>query len=200
MNAPRPMPAPSAGPPMGAPPAPMGAPPDTGYPAGADVMQEQGAAGMDPQVDNPVIAGFRSIMMLVQKLTENGDPRANPAKEHLIGLLQTLQGAPAESPMPPAAPPPGGPQGAPMGPQMGEAPDMANIPVGGGPAGMSPPPPPPPMPPEGDIPLPSQQSRPLTQMGSNTGVPMGPNAGAKGKVRPMGQKQTTPQAEPVVLR
>ena len=87
---------------------------------------------------------------------------------------------------------------------MGEAPDMANMPVGGGPQGM-PPPPPPEMPPQGpqgamppqDIPLP--QSRPMSQ--AQGSVPLGPSAGAKGKVRPMHQQPNTPQArEPVVLR
>lgn len=59
---------------------------------------EQGAQG---DVENPVLAGFRSIIMLIGELAKKGDPRAEPAKQALQGLLSSLSGGdlPMEPPM-----------------------------------------------------------------------------------------------------
>lgn len=169
---------------MGA-PSPMGPPPmppqDGGYPSGTDAMAQQPGG---EQIENPVIAGFRSIIMLISELEKNQDPRAAAAKEHLAGLLQTLQGAPMAPPT--AAPEPAmGPEvgaGAPMGPEAAPPPVMA-----------------PPMEPA-PAPMPEMETVPGEQASPPSGVsPMGPQAGAKGKARPM-HKQPNPQGkQPVVL-
>jgi hypothetical protein len=144
-----------------APTSPMSAAPAGGlpgsYPAGADVVQ--GMKGQDGMVDNPVIAGFRAIMMFAKTLMDRGDPRGPQAAQHIAGLLQTLQGAPMDSPMPAA--PAGAPQGAPAGmPPSGEPPMMPGGPapelpqdMGAGAASMPPTPSaptPPPAPPAPD--------------------------------------------------
>ena len=138
----------------GAPPAPT-APPAPGpvgagaYPAGAEVMAQQEAeqAAAQGQVDNPVIAGFQAIMMLVGQLKQAGDPRADAAVEALRNLLTALSGGEGlpgmESPIPeqPGAPGPApgmvppAPGGA-MAP--GQTPAMPGAPAAPGPGPVEP--------------------------------------------------------------
>lgn len=103
MNAPMQNPQPPPMPPAGA---------TGGYPSGAQVVGSE--AGADGMVDNPVIAGFQSIMMFVKELMNRGDPRGQQAAQHVAGLLQVLQGAPMDSPMPPPAPEGMPPEGMPL--------------------------------------------------------------------------------------
>lgn len=128
----------------------MAPPNGGGYPAGSDVVaQRQGADGM---VDNPVIAGLRSIMMLVKTLVDRGDPRGAQAAQHVAGLLQTLQGAPMESPIPSQ-----------QQPVMPEDPPAGENIVGGGPAPEMPAPPTAPAP----APVPTQGPAPDGEMAFN---------------------------------
>lgn len=163
------------------------------YPGGAEVMaeQQQAQAGADGQIENPVIAGFRTIMMLIQTLQQKGDPRAEPAAQHFAGLLDTLQGAPQEPPMAPpqpGAPPAGGP--APGSPAPGGQPPAPTPPPSGNP--------PVPPPPQGPSAQPAAVAPPPPPGGAGA-IPMGPAAGAQGKVKPM-QQQPNPQGKrPVVL-
>jgi len=79
---------------------------------------EQGA-NPGEQVENPVLAGFRSVIMLIGALQEKGDPRAEPAKQAMQQLLSALSGGdlPMQPPLP--AQPGQQPGGMPPGPGMG---------------------------------------------------------------------------------
>jgi len=160
-----------------------------GYPTGNDIASEKQA--MTEPVENPVIAGFRAIIMLITKLEQNQDPRAQMAKEHLAGLLQTLQGAPQESPMPaPEAGPPPVPGGAAEGMPMDAMPVGGGAPPMDGPAPMGPPPAGAPPMPGGPVPEPAPAPAGVS--------PMGMNAGAKGKSTPMTKKPNQGK-QPVIL-
>lgn len=116
------------------------------YPAGADIMAQENAG--KENIDNPVIAGFQSIVMLIGELAKKNDPRAQPAAEALKNLLSILgQGAggeplpmsppspePAMTPMPeagpgPMAPPAPGPMPGAMAPTPGPMPAPAPAPA-----------------------------------------------------------------------
>lgn len=195
---------------MNAPTMPMqGQPPPapgaSQYPSGADVAQQMGEQGQpDLQVDNPVIAGFRSIMMFIQELVKRGDPRGQAAAQSLAGVLQALQGAPMEPPMP-APPPAGGPEAiaaGEMGPEQmmpgGPAPEMPPEPPMGAPGAGGP------MPPAGGAPAAGPApSAPQAPAAANP-APAGPKAmpmmqGGNTNARPM-HSQPMPQGKrPVVL-
>lgn len=158
-----------------------GAGSDTGYPSGAEVMAAR--EGQDGMVENPVIAGFRSIIMLIGALEERGDPRAEPAKQALQSLLGTLgSGNLPMSPPTPAgpgaqAPGPGG-QG-PGGPMPG-----AQAPGGS------------PMPPTpgSQVPQPAPGVEVMSQFEQGAPSPM-----QKPRQIPMGKQQKQSGRQPVVL-
>lgn len=112
---------------------------DTGYPTGAEIMAGREGQAQQPQgpVENPVIAGFRSIISLIGELKQRGDPRAEQAAQHMQGLLTSLSGGdlPMQPPIPEggaaAAGAPGAPGAlAPGMPAPGGAPGMGGAPAG----------------------------------------------------------------------
>jgi len=133
-------------PPPSAPPAPPmpGTEPGPGaYPSGYDIMQEQ-PQPTEGEVENPVLAGFRSIIMLIGALQSKGDPRAEPAKQALQGLFQSLSGGDLPMQPPMAAPPAGAPPMGGPGPMPGAPPaGPMGAPPTPGPMGPPPAPPPP---------------------------------------------------------
>lgn len=168
--------------PMGA-PAPGGAPMSGGYPSGDEVMQDRQTSMPDANVDNPVIAGFRTIVQLIGVMKQKGDPRADKAIGHLQGLIQTLSGGdlPMDNPMPP---PPMSPPPQPAGPDN-PAP-MPGAPMPGAPA---------PMP---GAPAPMGAEPPMPEMAFDPFAPKGPTAAPK--QMPMGGKpQAMPGKQPKIL-
>lgn len=188
MNAPMPMPGQATA-------MPGGTPPGGGYPSGADVMDAQ--QGADGQIENPVIAGFRAIMMLVGDLQNRGDPRAQAAIPALRALLDALKGA-QEPPTPPPETPPGaGPPGAPPlegqpGPVGAPPPAAGQPPMGAAIPAPAPGPAAPPLPPPAAPAGPGPQG-----MAFN---PFSVPPGQQGKRPVPMQKQPAPQGKrPVVL-
>jgi hypothetical protein len=169
--------------PPGPGPMPMApTPPTQAYPGGAEVMADQNAQMGTEQVDNPVIAGFQSIMQLIGTLQQKGDPRAQPAAEALKNLLSILgQGAGGEPlPMSPPNPAPGA-----QGPMPGApAPGAGPVPMPGpGPAGPGAPMPGP------EAPMPEMAFNPFEA----------PAEAPKAPVKPMMRRQGPAGKQPTVL-
>ena len=114
------------------PPMPGGTPPGGGYPSGTDIMAAEAPQG---NVENPVLAGFRTIIQLIGALKEKGDPRGDAALNAFKAFMDTLSGGdlPMQPPLPEqpgiGAPQPGG-MAPPMGPPPMGGPGMGPPPMG----------------------------------------------------------------------
>jgi len=154
--------------------------PGMGYPGGVEIMQAQQGQPQQGEVENPVLAGFRSIIMLIGALQDKGDPRAEPAKQALQGLLGALSGGdlPMSPPLP--AQPAGAPPGAPQGPMPGGAPAPTPPPAPQGPA---------------PAPAPAAPAGPELVSEFDGGQPPAPPS----RPMPMGRQQKPMGKQPVVL-